>query len=118
MEAEFLNKFKEAIREVVEEVVRKYMSTQDLWVTNNLVKAAAKEAVKEYALAQNPSKDEITQRQAFEEFGEGWVLNQVSNGLIKPFRKGVYKNSPKMYSRSSLLELKYGANPLLRAVTN
>ena len=118
MEDEFLNKLKETIREVVEEVVRKYMSTKDLWVLNNLVKAAAKETAKECALAQNPSKDEITQRQAFEEFGEGWVLNQVSNGLIKPFRKVVYKNSPKMYSRSSLLELKYGANPLLRAVTN
>ena len=116
MEDEFLDKLKETIREVVEEVIRKYMSTQDLWVINNLVKAAAKETAKECSLAQNPSKDEITQRQAFEEFGEGWIDNQVALGLVKPIRKGIYKNSKKIYSRSALMELKHGVNPLLKAV--
>lgn len=89
----------------------------DLWHLNNIIKAAAKEAVEQYVLMQNPTQDEITERKAFEEFGEGWVKHLLSVGILeKPKRKGVHKNSPKVYSRSKLRELKYGVNPLLQAV--
>lgn len=89
----------------------------DLWQLNNIIKAAAKEAVEQYVLSVNPSVDEINERQAFKEFGEGWVKHQLSLGILeKPIRKGVHKNSPKVYSRSRLKELKFGVNPLLQAV--
>ena len=88
----------------------------ELWQLNNIIKAAAKEAVEQYVLSLNPSSDEITERQAYREFGEGWVKNQLAVGLLdKPVRKGTHKNSPKVYSRSKLKELKYG-NALLQAV--
>lgn len=88
----------------------------ELWELKNIVKAAAEEAVKKYILSQEPTKDEMTERQAKKEFGEGWIDNQVALGLVKPIRKGIYKNSKKIYSRSALMELKHGANPLLKAV--
>lgn len=90
----------------------------ELWELRNIVNAAAEEAVKKYILSQEPTKDEMTERQAKKEFGEGWIDNQVALGLVKPIRKGIYKNSKKIFSRSVLIELKHGANPLLRAVTN
>jgi hypothetical protein len=90
----------------------------ELWQLNNIIKAAAEEAVKKYVIAQNPSDDEISERQAYREFGTGWVQNQVACGLIKPGRMGACKNSKKVYSRSALSELKYGVNPLLKSVTN
>lgn len=89
----------------------------ELWELKNIVKAAAEEAVKKYILSQEPTKDEMTERQAKKEFGDGWVEHQVSLGLVTPIRKGVHKNSKKIYSRSALLDLKYGANPLLKAVS-
>ena len=88
----------------------------ELWELKNIITAAAEEAVKKYILQQQPSKDEMTERQAFREFGEGWVNNQVALGLVKPFRKGTAKNSPKIYLRSVLHDLKNG-NPLLKSVS-
>ena len=43
----------------------------ELWELKNIVKAAAEEAVKKYILSQEPTKDEMTERQAKKEFGEG-----------------------------------------------
>lgn len=88
----------------------------ELWELKNIVKAAAEEAVRKYVLSQNPGDDEMTERQAYREFGTGWVNSQVALGLIKPTRRGTAKNSPKVYSRSALTDLKTGANPLLKAV--
>lgn len=88
----------------------------ELWELKNIVKAAAEEAVKQYVLSQNRSSDELTERQAYREFGEGWVNSQVALGLVKPTRKGVAKNSPKIYLRSVLSDLKEGGSQLLKAV--
>lgn len=89
----------------------------DLWQLNNIVKAAAKEAVDQFRVLQNPTSDEINERQAFREFGEAWVKHQRAIGALEaPKRKGISKNSPKIYSRKRLTELKYGINPLLQAV--
>lgn len=87
----------------------------ELWELKNIIKAAAEEAVKKYILSQTPTKDEITERQAYKEYGNAWVKNQVALGFIKPMRKGTAKNSPKVYLRSVLSELKHG-NPLLKSV--
>lgn len=89
----------------------------DLWQLNNIVKAAAKEAVEQFRILQDPTSDEINERQAFREFGEAWVKHQRAIGVLEaPIRKGVSKNSPKIYSRKRLEELKYGINPLIRSV--
>lgn len=88
----------------------------ELWQLKNIIKAAAEEAVKKYIISQDPTKDEISERQAYREFGEGWVQSLVASGQIKPVRKGECKNSRKIYSRSVLNELKYGLNPLLNSV--
>lgn len=90
----------------------------ELWQLNNIVKAAAKEAVEEYRHNQNPTSDEITEKKAYLEFGEGWLDHQKAIGIAKWKRKGPYKNSPKVYSRRQLSELKYGPSPLLKAVIN
>nr|DAZ44080.1 MAG TPA: hypothetical protein [Caudoviricetes sp.] len=89
----------------------------DLWQLNNLVKAAAKEAVEQFRILQNPTSDEINESQAFREFGEAWVKHQRAIGALEaPIRKGVSKNSPKIYSRKRLTELKYGVSPLIQSV--
>lgn len=88
----------------------------ELWELKNIVKAAAEEAVKKYILSQAPTKDEITERQAYKEYGNAWVKSQVALGLVKPIRKGTAKNSPRIYPRSVLHDLKFG-NPLLNTVT-
>lgn len=90
----------------------------DEWQLNNIIKAAAEEAVKAYIRMTDPTKDELTERQAYRMFGEGWVNHLVSTGTVKPRRKGVHKTSPKIYSRHELEGLKYGVNPLLKAVCN
>lgn len=88
----------------------------ELWQLKNIIQAAAEEAVRKYIAKTNPTDDEISERQAYREFGEGWVQSQVACGTIKPLRKGTSKNSKKVYSRSILFDLKNGANPLLKAV--
>jgi hypothetical protein len=88
----------------------------ELWQLKNIIQAAAEEAVRKYIAMTNPTDDEISARQAYKEFGEGWVKSQVACGVIKPLRKGTSKNSKKVYSRYILYDLKNGANPLLKAV--
>lgn len=90
----------------------------ELWQLNNIIKAAAKEAVRQFQIQQNPESDEIKEREAFREFGRGWVLHQLAIGAIQPpKRAGNKPNSPKIYSRSELWSLKHGVDPLLVAVT-
>jgi hypothetical protein len=53
----------------------------------------------------SPGMDEITQRQAYDEYGRPWVEKNTKRGLLRPRRKGAAKNSPLMYSRTELLAL-------------
>lgn len=82
----------------------------DAWQLQVLIR----EAVAEFARHLEPSKDEITYSQACKEFGEGWLDHQVAIGAAKWFRKGVYKNSPKIFSRKELRALKEGPSKVLR----
>jgi len=89
----------------------------DVWQLQKIIRETAKETVKEMLAMQNPSKDEITERQAFREFGEGWVKHQRAIGVLEaPKRKGVYPRSPKIYSRKRLSELKFGVSPLIKNI--
>ena len=86
----------------------------DAWQLQVLIREAAKEAVAEYARHLESTKDEITYNQACREFGEGWLDHQIAIGSAKWVRKGVYKNSPKIFSRKALRDLKEGPSQVLR----
>jgi hypothetical protein len=55
---------------------------------------------------QAPCDDEVTTRRAWREFGRTWLEYQVSRDRVKSRRKGPYKNSPVVFSRTELLALK------------
>lgn len=50
----------------------------------------------------NPTKDEITQRQARKEYGAVWLKDQEERKRIRGRRKGAHINSPIVYSRVEL----------------
>lgn len=51
----------------------------------------------------HPGHDEISQRQAWKEFGRARIEQWIEQGLIKPRRVGEAKNAKRMYSRLELL---------------
>jgi hypothetical protein len=51
------------------------------------------------------SKDLITQRAAYREFGESWVKKAVSNSLLRGKKTGHAENSPVYFSRAEILAL-------------
>jgi hypothetical protein len=51
----------------------------------------------------HPGRDELTQRQAWEEFGRTRIEQWIAQGLLKPRRVGEAKNAKRMYSRLELL---------------
>lgn len=51
----------------------------------------------------HPGRDELTQRQAWQEFGRERIEQWIVQGLIKPRRIGGARNSKKMYSRLELI---------------
>lgn len=55
-----------------------------------------------------PDEDEMSERQAYKEFGKGKVMNWVALGLITPIRAGKHERSRKIYYRSQLMELNGG----------
>lgn len=89
----------------------------DIWQLQNIIKAAAQEAVSEYAISKDPTIDEVTETQAIRlGFGRRWLAHQRAIGALTYRRAGVHKNSPKVYSLKRLRELKEGINPLLRNI--
>lgn len=55
---------------------------------------------------QKPAADELTKRQAWNEFDRTWLEYQISRNRVRGQRKGPHKNSPVMFSRAELLALK------------
>lgn len=53
-----------------------------------------------------PSKDEITQREAYRRYGKKWVDNATDKDLLHTRRKGEALNSPVMYSQTEILALR------------
>lgn len=53
-----------------------------------------------------PGEDEITQRQAYDEYGRKWIMrNTYPEGVLRPRRIGGAKNSRLMYSRTEIAAL-------------
>lgn len=87
----------------------------DAWQLKVIIRETAKEAVEEYIRLSNPTSDEITYSKACRRYGEGWLDHQIAIGAAKWIRKGVYQNSPKIFSIKQLDDLKYGPSSQLRA---
>jgi hypothetical protein len=87
----------------------------DAWQLKVIIRETAKEAVEEYIRRSNPTSDEITYSKACCRYGEGWLDHQIAIGAAKWIRKGVYQNSPKIFSIKQLDDLKYGPSSQLRA---
>ena len=87
----------------------------DAWQLKVIIRETAKEAVEEYIRRSNPTSDEITYSNACRRYGEGWLDHQIAIGAAKWIRKGVYQNSPKIFSIKPLDDLKYGPSSQLRA---
>jgi hypothetical protein len=51
----------------------------------------------------NPGYDEISQRQAWKEFGRHRIEEMVNDGMVRPTRAGTAKNSKVMYSRFEIM---------------
>ena len=62
-----------------------------------------------------PKHDEMSQREAFAEFGKAFVEKAVCDGKISVIRKGATKNSKKLYSRAELMKVKAERN-ILRSI--
>ena len=55
----------------------------DVWQLQKIIKAAAKEAVSEYAISKDPVIDEITETQAIRlGFGRRWLAHQCATGAV------------------------------------
>ena len=94
-----------------------YYMELDVWQLQKIIKAAAKEAVSEYAISKDPVIDEITETQAIRlGFGRRWLAHQCATGALTWKRAGVHRNSPKVYSLKKLKELKDGIDPLLKSL--
>ena len=52
-----------------------------------------------------PKDDEMSQREAYAEFGKAFVDDAVKNARISVIRKGRGKNSKKIYSRAELTKI-------------
>lgn len=53
-----------------------------------------------------PKSDDMTQNEAFDKFGQGWVRGHVKNDLIRGKRKGPAKNSPIYFSKAELMAVR------------
>ena len=49
-----------------------------------------------------PKRDEMSQREAYAEFGKAFVDRMVDDGKVSYTRKGMDKKSKKIYSRAEL----------------
>lgn len=82
----------------------------ELYQLKNLLRDMAKLGVAEYIKSQSPSKDLISQREAYRLFQEARVKDWRKRGLITPVRMGATKNSKLQYSRLELESLNYSEN--------
>lgn len=53
----------------------------------------------------SPADDEITTRQAYADYGKGWIEKNVVAGHLHRRRKGTAPNSPVMYSKHEIVTL-------------
>lgn len=81
--------------------------TNELYLIKNLLIECAEMGAAKCLKKLKPKADEITQRQAYDDFGEAWIKQYASAGILKGERRGTSRNSPVYYSRAECLALKY-----------
>ena len=79
--------------------------TLELFELKNLCMDMSELGVYNYIKAQEPSKDLLSQREAYRLFNESRVKEWKSKGLIKPVRMGSASRSKLQYSRAELVAL-------------
>jgi len=80
--------------------------TNDLYAIKELMTSCSEMGAANYAKSIQPKSDDMTQNEAFEKFGQGWVRSHVKNDLIRGYRKGPAKNSPIYYSKTELMTVR------------
>lgn len=78
----------------------------DLFTLKQNIMESAEAGAAAIMKLQNPKSDDLTQRQAYEFAGEGWIDHHTRNGNLKPVRMGKAPNSPRVYSRLEIIALK------------
>lgn len=75
----------------------------ELYELKNICKDMAELGVAQYIRETAPAEDTISQREAYRMFGEARVKNWLKMGLISAQRKGVGRNSKRLYSKADLM---------------
>ncbi|MCL4483457.1 MAG: hypothetical protein M1445_12760 [Bacteroidetes bacterium] len=79
---------------------------KDLHAIKELMTGCAEMGAANLMKSLQPKSDDLTQNEAFEKFGQGWVRDCVKRELIKGKRKGPAKNSPIYYSKAELMSVR------------
>lgn len=82
---------------------------------SDIIREAMRLGVLEAQKILQPKKDEMSQRQAFDEFGKSFVIESERNGSVSVIRKGSSRNSKKTYSRAELSKVMAERN-MLRSI--
>lgn len=77
--------------------------TLELYELKNICMDSAALGVAAYERQLEPKRDAISQREAYRLFGEATVRRWVEQDVVKAWRDGRSKNSPKRYSRAELM---------------
>lgn len=80
--------------------------TNDLFSIKELMSGMAELGAANLMKTLQPKTDDLTQNEAFEKFGQGWVRGHVKNDLVRGYRKGPAKNSPIYYSKLELMTVR------------
>lgn len=75
----------------------------ELYELKNLCMEMAELGVANYVKNTAPGKDMLSQRQAYDCFGEARVKGWLSKGLVTAQRSGASRNSKRLYSRAELM---------------
>lgn len=75
----------------------------ELYELKNLCMEMSELGAAQFQKRTAPAGDELTQREAYSQFGEARVKRWVEAGLVRGQRDGRCKNSPKRYSRVELM---------------
>lgn len=81
------------------------MITLELYELKNLCMQMSELGAANYAKRIAPAKDAISQREAYQSFGEARVKRWVSQNLVSSIRNGNSSRSKKIYSISELLSV-------------
>ena len=80
----------------------------ELYELKNICMEMAELGAANYVKNTAPGKDVLSQRQAYDCFGEARVKGWLSRGLVTAHRAGASRNSKRLYSRAELMAAKDG----------